>query len=140
MIAPCVADYVVKPSCWNSTFRRENNHFTTNNSCRKRNMFDRKSLIILRYDGIILGVFGAQTSEASRTLCKLHCIPCSSLRGHSRSYIFVPIESSCTTSYCPLIVTFALSSTVSEIIIACFVRPEPIFPYPTPILAKIWGE
>jgi len=37
-----------------------------------------------------------------------------------------------------LIVTFALSSTVSEIL-PVFLHLEPIFPYPTPIPAKIWG-
>jgi len=40
---------------------------------------------------------------------------------------------------CAEIVTFFLSSTVSEILPnAGFVRPHPIFPHPIPIPAKIW--
>jgi len=42
--------------------------------------------------------------------------PWISLRGHSRSYILAALESPCTTLYRPLIVAFALSSTVSEIL------------------------
>jgi len=42
--------------------------------------------------------------------------PWISLRAHSRSCILAAIESQCTTLYRPLIVTFALSSTVSEIL------------------------
>jgi len=45
------------------------------------------------------------------------------------------IESPCTTLYRPLTVTFALPSAVSEILI----RRQPLFPYHTPIPAKIWG-
>ena len=62
--------------------------------------------------------------------------PWISLRGHSRSYILAAIESLCMTLYRPLIVTFALSSTVLEILIyiapacrmtseASFIRKEP---------------
>jgi len=42
--------------------------------------------------------------------------PWISLRGHSRSYILAAIESPCTTLCRQLIVTFALTSTVSEIL------------------------
>jgi len=42
--------------------------------------------------------------------------PWISLRAHSRSYILAAIESQCTILYRPLIVTFALSSTVLEIV------------------------
>ena len=38
-----------------------------------------------------------------------------SVQGHSRSPILVPIESSYTTSYCWLILTYLLSCTVSEL-------------------------
>ena len=40
--------------------------------------------------------------------------------GHSRSYILVAIESQCRTLYRPLIVAFALSSIVSEILPALY--------------------
>jgi len=43
--------------------------------------------------------------------------------GHSRSYILTAIESQCTTSlYRLLIVAFALSSNVSEILPALYAR------------------
>jgi len=48
--------------------------------------------------------------------------PWISLRSHSRSYILAAIESPCTTLYRPLIVTFALSSIVSEILPVFTVR------------------
>jgi len=43
-------------------------------------------------------------------------LPWISRRGHSRLYILAAIKSPCTTLYRLLIVTFALSSTVSEIL------------------------
>ena len=52
--------------------------------------------------------------------------PWISLIGHSRSYILMAIESQCTTLitlYRSLIVAFALSSTVSEILPALYARP-----------------
>jgi len=42
--------------------------------------------------------------------------PWTSIRGHSRSYMLAAIESPCTTLDRPLIVTFALSSAISEIL------------------------
>jgi len=49
-------------------------------------------------------------------------------QGHSSSYILAAAESPCSVRlYTPLMVTFALSSTVSEIRIAGFVRPEASF-------------
>ena len=44
------------------------------------------------------------------------------LRGQSRSYILAAVESQCTTLCGPLIVAFALSSTVSEILPALYSR------------------
>jgi len=45
------------------------------------------------------------------------------LRGHSASVILATIESQFMTLYRPLIVTFALSSTVSQILSALYAEP-----------------
>ena len=50
----------------------------------------------------------------------------------------VPFERALVSFYRPSIVTFPLSLRVSEILPLLF-SSVPLFPYPTPIPAKIWG-
>jgi len=45
-------------------------------------------------------------------------------RGHSIPYILAAIESTCMTSYRPLVVTVALSSTVSEILLVLYAQNQ----------------
>jgi len=47
------------------------------------------------------------------------------------------IVSPCTTLYRPLIVAVAFFNRLEDI--AGFVHPEPIFPHPSPVPAKMWG-
>jgi len=62
------------------------------------------------------------------------------LRGHSMSYILAPINTSCMTLQFILAVNSNFRSTFSRLKdIAGFVRPEPLFHIPTPVLAKIRG-
>jgi len=62
--------------------------------------------------------------------------PWISLRGHSRLYILLAVESQCTTLYRPLTVTFALSSTVYEILPVLYAQSQ--F-FPTPLFRLKFG-
>jgi len=53
-----------------------------------------------------------------------------SLKGHSMSYVLAPIDRLCVTLCRQLVVTFAVSDG--------FLRLALLFPYATPIPAKIW--
>jgi len=57
-------------------------------------------------------------------------------RGGHRGSGMVPFETALVTFYRPSIVTFPLSLCVSEILPLLF-SSMPLFPYPTPIRAKI---
>jgi len=59
-------------------------------------------------------------------------------RGFRRGSGMVPFERALVSFYRPSMVTFPLSLRVSEILPLLF-SSMPLFLYPTPIPAKIWG-